>query len=152
MSVKVLDLALYKEHEVVEELRFVDDDEVDVLGDVVGHLHEVCIGGVAWHADVVVRDNLGVEGVAVVATRFDDEDARADAPMASHHGCDEGGLAREHGTHNDFKTHSVLCYEFLVKRNYPFSQEKISGLKVRINYVRISRSRRARSGGDESKR
>ena len=110
MSMKVLDLAPHKQHEVIKELRLVDDDEIDVLGNVVGHLHEVGVGGVAGHANIVVRDDLGVEGVAVVATRFDDEDARPDAAVAPDHGCDEGGLAGKHGTHNDFNTHSAVLY------------------------------------------
>ena len=55
-----------------------------------------------------MRDNLGVEGVAVVATGFDDEDARPDASVATDGGGDEGGLAGKHGTHNDFETHSAL--------------------------------------------
>lgn len=110
MSMKVLDLALYKEHEVVEELRFVDDDEVDVFGDVVGHLHEVGVGGVAGDADIVVRDDFRVEGVSVVSAGFDDEDAGAYAPVATYHGGDEGGLAGKHGTHNDFETHSAAVY------------------------------------------
>ena len=105
---KVLDLALCKEHEVVEELGFVDDDEVDVLGDLVRHLHEVGGGGVAGHADVVVGHDLGVEGVANVATGLDHEDARPDAPVAPDHRGDEGRLAGKHGTHNDFEAHSAV--------------------------------------------
>ena len=55
-----------------------------------------------------MRDNLGVEGVAVVATGFDDENARPDASVATDGGGDEGGLAGKHRTHNDFETHSAL--------------------------------------------
>jgi len=106
--IEVLDLAPYKQHEVVEELRLVDDDEVHALGYIVGDFHEVGVGGVAGHADAVVGDDLGVEGVAVVPAWFDDEDARPDASVALDRGGDEGGLAGKHGTHHDLETHSAV--------------------------------------------
>lgn len=107
---KVLDLALDKEHEVVEELRLVDHNEVGVRGDLVRDLHEVGVGGVAGHAHAVVGDDVRGGGVAVVVAGFDDEDARPDAGVALDGRGDEGGLAGKHGTHNDFETHSaVLC-------------------------------------------
>ena len=111
---KVLDLALYKEHEVVEELRFVDDDKVGVRGDLIGNLHEVGVGGVAGDAHAVVGDDVRSGGVSIVVAGFDDEDARPDAVVALDGGGDEGGLAGKHRTHNDFETHllavlAVLC-------------------------------------------
>lgn len=86
---KVLDLALYKEHEVVEELRFVDDDEVGVRRNFVGDLHEVGVGGVAGDAHAVVGDDVRGGGVAIVVAGFDDEDARPDAVVALDGGGDE---------------------------------------------------------------
>ena len=109
MAPKVLDLALYKEHEVVEELRFVDDDKVGVRGDLVGDLHEVGVGGVAGDTDAVVGDDVRSGGVAIVVAGFDDEDARPDAVVALDGGGDEGGLAGKHRTHNDFETHLLAC-------------------------------------------
>ena len=85
MLMKVLDLAAYKQHEVVKELRLVDHNEIHLFGNLVGNPHEVGVGGVAGHANIVVRDDLGVEGVAVVPAGLDDEDARPDAPVAPDH-------------------------------------------------------------------
>jgi len=132
VSPEILDLALGEEDEVVEELGFVDDDGLYVSGNVVGDLHEPGVGGVAGDADAVVGHHFGGGGVADVGAGLDDEDVRPDAASTPDGRVDEAGLAGKHGTHNDFEAHSVVCYEFLGKRNYPFSQEKLCGLKVRI--------------------
>ena len=90
MLIKVLDLALYKQHEVVKELRFVDYDEVDVLGDVIWDLHEVGVGGVTRNMDPIVGYNIRFEGITSIIAWFDDEDARPNASMALDGGGDEG--------------------------------------------------------------
>jgi hypothetical protein len=61
VSMKVLDLALCKEYEVVKELCFIDDNEVDELCYFVGNLHEVGVCGIARHSYAIVSYNVRIE-------------------------------------------------------------------------------------------
>ena len=123
VSMKVLDLALYKQHEVVKELRLVDDNKINEFCYFTGDLHKVGVGSVAWHADPIVGYNIRFEGITSVIAWFDDEDTRPDAAVALDSGGDEGGLSREHRTHNDFETHSDVYLYICTTEPNPFFQK-----------------------------
>jgi len=107
VSMKVLDLALCKEYEVVKELRLVDDNKIDVLCYFVGNLHKVGICGVAGYADPIVGYNIRFEGITSIIAWFDDEDTRPDTAVALDSGRNKGGLSGKHGTDDDFETHCM---------------------------------------------
>lgn len=125
VSVKVLDLALGKQDEVVEELGFVDDDSLDIARNVVWDLHKSRVGGVTCDAYAIMCDHFGSGGVANVGAGLDDEDVRPDAASPSDGRVDEAGLSGKHRAHNDFEAHSVLYYASsgILRRGIRFSEK-----------------------------